>query len=215
MKRSAASSRSSVVTPARAFERSIWRQRARIAPERAMASISSGDFLMITGLELLFQPQCCERCADVVVHLTRRPAAVEAAEHAALLVVVNQRLGLRVVDLEPLLDRLRLVVVALDQPRAVLVTDALVLRRVEVDVVDVAVLDAYAASGDPLDDLVVRGIDQKHRGQRAPPSLERVLEDVGLLGVAREAVEQEAVLGLRLVDPLHDDLADEVVGNEV
>jgi hypothetical protein len=144
-----------------------------------------------------------------------RATAVEAAEVAAALVVVDQRRGLLVVDLEPLLDGLRLVVVALNEPRAVLVADALVLGGVVVDVVDVLVLDAYAAARDALDDLVVGGVDQEDGRQAAATAVEGVLEDVGLLGVAREAVQQEAVLGLGLVDALHDHVADDLVGHEV
>ena len=47
--------------------------------------------------------------------LVGRARAVEAAQQPALLVPVDQRLGLLVVDGEPLLDGLRLVVVALDR----------------------------------------------------------------------------------------------------
>ncbi len=66
----------------------------------------------------------------------RRPS--KRRKRPALLVVVDQRRRLLVVDLQAPADRLLLVVVALDQPRAVLVADALVLGGVELEVVDVA-----------------------------------------------------------------------------
>jgi hypothetical protein len=47
MKVSAASSSAAVVTPARAFDFSRVRHRARIDPAAAIRSISSGVFLMI------------------------------------------------------------------------------------------------------------------------------------------------------------------------
>src|SRR3954449_2882866 len=75
------------------------------------------------ALQLVFQPQRGERRADVVVDLARGALAVEAPQHTQVLVVLHERLRLLVVDLEPVLDGLRLVVVALDELRAVLVTD--------------------------------------------------------------------------------------------
>src|SRR3954466_10242514 len=166
MKRSAALSSSPVVTPARAFWRSMLRQRASTRPAAAIWSISSGDLRTITlrsdfrapvalGLQLVLEPQRGQCRADVVVHLARRALAVEAAQDALLLVALDQRRGLLVVDLEPVLDGLRLVVVALHEPRPVLIADALVLRRVVLDVVVVAVLHAHAAAAEAVHDLVV------------------------------------------------------------
>ena len=79
-----------------------------------------------------------------------------SAQQAGRVVVGDQRSGLGVVDLQAPSDRLLAVVVALDQPRAVLIADAFVLGRVKLDVIDVSlVLDAYAPSGQPADDLLV------------------------------------------------------------
>ena len=121
---SAASSSSPVVTPGRALPRSSRWQRASIRPEAAIASISSGVLRMIATSELLFEAEGGKRGPDVAVHLVGRAGAVEAAQQPLLLVVVDQRLGLLVEDVEPVLDRLLLVVVALDQRRAVLVAEA-------------------------------------------------------------------------------------------
>src|SRR4051794_8902973 len=207
---SAALSRSPVVTPARAFPRSSVRVRARTRPAAAIFSISSGVFWTITLesvackklgpllLKLVFQAQRGERGTDVIVHLARRALAVEGPQQVALLVVLHERAGLVVVDLEPVLDGLGLVVLALLEPGAVLVADALVLRRVELDVVEVAVLDAHAAAGEAPDHLVVVHVHEQRRGEPAAAPVESLLEDVGLLDGAGEAVEQEAVgrLGL-------------------
>src|SRR5688572_26517070 len=114
MKRSAARSSSSVVTPGRIFERSILRQRAWIAPAVAMSSICSGVFRMIppryTPSELLFHLQRREQRPDAVGDLLGVEPAVDALEQATALVVGDQRLGLGVVLVEPVADHLRPVV---------------------------------------------------------------------------------------------------------
>src|SRR4051812_3520910 len=122
---SAALSSSPVVTPVRALVRSIERQRASTRPAAAIFSISSGVFRTITGdsveaagkpepaLELVLEPERGERGPYVVVNLAGRALAVEAAEQVLILVAVHQRARLVVVDLEPVLDRVGLVVVAL------------------------------------------------------------------------------------------------------
>src|ERR1700712_2993645 len=117
---SAAWSSSAVDTPSRILPAMSFMVRAWMAPAAAIFSISAGDFLMITAtrLELVFEPQRRDRRPDVGVDLPGRAR----------------------------LDRLRRVVVALDELGAGLVADALVLGRVEVDVVGVPVLGARAAT---------------------------------------------------------------------
>src|SRR5262245_24589916 len=90
---------------------------------------------------------------------TRR--AVDPAQQALVVVELDQWLGLLVVGLEPVPDHLRLVVVADDQFAAVYVADPLALRWVELDVEDVAGLDAGATPGKTPDDLVVGSVDQE------------------------------------------------------
>src|SRR6185312_14259016 len=98
-----------------------------------------------------------------------------------------------VVDLQPLLDDLRLVVVALDQARAVDVAAALLLRRIALDVVDAARLHAHAPARYAVDERLVRDVEQQHRRDAAAELVERLPERVGLRPRAREAVEDEAV----------------------
>src|SRR5262245_26932787 len=104
---SAAWSSSSVVTPARAFEASIFRQRTRTSPEAAVRSVCSGVLrltIRYTALDRLvpLQTHRRQRAADLLRHLVGRPLAVEPAQHAAMVVVVDQRLGLLVVGLQAL-----------------------------------------------------------------------------------------------------------------
>src|SRR3954453_14215785 len=220
---SAAWSSSAVVTPSRILEASSFIVRAWMGPAAAILSISCGDFLMITAgrgrsaarLELVFEAQRGDRRPDVVVDLGGRAGAVEAPQQVAALVVLDERLGLVVVDGQALGDRLRLVVVALDELGAVLVADALTLGRVELDVVGVPVLRAGAPAGQAADDLLVGHVDEQDRGQLAPDLLQRLGQGVGLGDLPREAVEQEAVLGLGAVQGLQDHADDEPVGDEV
>src|SRR4051795_2593078 len=143
MKRSAAWSSSSVVTPGRTLRDRRSSTFVWMAPAAAMASISAGDFLMITTTQFrcaqarapgrsepLFELERRQRVADVAVHVLRRSRAVEAVQQPRLVVALRQRLGLLVVQSEPLGDDLGLVVVALDERRAVDVADALLLGRV-------------------------------------------------------------------------------------
>src|SRR4029079_14120913 len=98
---SAALSSSPVVTPGRILPARRSIVLTRMAPAAAILSISAGDFLMITvASESLFEPERGEGRADVVVDLHLVARTVEAAQPAALLVVVDQRLCLIVVGLQ-------------------------------------------------------------------------------------------------------------------
>ena len=75
----------------------------------------------------------------------------------------------------------------------------LVLGRVEVDVVDVlGFFDAHAPAGQAAHDLLVGHVDQQRGGELAPEALELVVERLRLRARAREAVEDEAVGGVRV-----------------
>src|SRR5436305_1588476 len=108
MKRSAARSSSSVVTPTLALFRSMDRQRASTRPASAIFSISSGDLRRITAqaypgrgsgprLQLLLHPEGRDGGPDVVVHLGGWARPVEAAQDPLLLVALLERLRLLVV----------------------------------------------------------------------------------------------------------------------
>ena len=90
-----------------------------------------------------------------------------------------------------------------------------------VDVEDVrAVVAADAAAGDPLDDLVLGDLQVEDRVQLDALGLEHRVQRLGLRHVAREAVEQEAVRGVRLLHavlghPDGDLVRDQVAGVHV
>ena len=146
-----------MVTPSRTFPSSRRSVRTRIAPAAAMRSISCGDFLMITarlrgaawrswrGCGRAPRSGCgCRRSgAAGPAPRSTRPAAPSARGRR------SRRLR----------DGRLAVVVALDELRAVLVADLVVLGRVGVDVVDVAGLHAHAPAGEAADDLLVGRLD--------------------------------------------------------
>src|SRR6185437_5897853 len=117
MKRSAAWSSSLVVTPGRILPASRFIVRTRTAPAAAIRSISSWDFLMImaynaSASDVLLQTQRGDHRADMAVDVGGLTRAVDATHEPELVVVVDQRLGLVVIDAQPVLDHLGLVVVA-------------------------------------------------------------------------------------------------------
>src|SRR5918997_4901489 len=105
MNRSAASSSSAVVTPGRAFFLRISCVRTSTRPAAAILSISSGVFRWITGSKLRFESLRSQCGTDAVVHLFGWAGAREAPQEAPVLVPLDQRLGLVVVHVEPLLHR--------------------------------------------------------------------------------------------------------------
>src|SRR5512139_1700610 len=222
---SAASSSSLVVTPGRALERSIRRQRAWIFPASAIASICSEVLRMImpryTGeslsyLHLLLATEGGEQGVDALLDLIGWTLSGQAVEDATLLVIGDQRLGLLAVLREAVLDHLGLVVVADDQPGAVEVADALLLRRVELDVVDVGrVLLAGATTSQPAHDLLLGDVDQDGR-RDLPVQLDHPgVEGLGLRPGAGETVEDEAISRLIPLQALGDHADDHLVGDEV
>src|SRR5579859_2375314 len=124
---SAARSRSRVLTPGRILAASRLIVLTRMSPVAAMRSISSGVFLMITvlraysgALEILLQPEGGDHGPNVVMDIGRLAGAIDPAQKAPLVVIVDHGGGFLVVHPQPVLNHIGLVIVALDQPRAVL-----------------------------------------------------------------------------------------------
>src|SRR5215212_1707703 len=99
MKRSAASSSSAVVTPGRAFLRNTSWQRISTRPAAAIFSISSGVLRWITrSLQLGFESLRSQCGTNAIVHLVGRARPLKAAQQAPVVVPLDQRLCLIVVD---------------------------------------------------------------------------------------------------------------------
>src|SRR5262245_1732312 len=182
---SASSSSSAVVTPARACSPSRAIVSATMRPARAIRSSSSGDLRMITSGGHLV-----ERNPDLREDVVDRTVRVDADDvPPGRTVVLDERSGLALVDLEPLADRVRRVVGASLVGRA--------LRQT---------LEQHLAVTDlELEDYVEVA---------AQPREERV-ERLGLRGVARKAVEDEAGDRVAAVEARLDQLDDGLVVDQV
>jgi hypothetical protein len=125
-------------------------------------------------------------------------------------VVLDQRLGLFVVDRQALADGLLPVVVALDQGLSGRVVLSLDLGRVEEDVIGAARREVHAAAAHAADDLVVLDVDLHHRVDADLLGLQRVCLDHG----PGKSVEEESLLAVRLRDPLLDQAQDDVIRDQ-
>src|SRR2546423_1515063 len=105
-------SRSPVVTPGRTSETRMSRHAASAAPAAAIASTSSG--VLGTGPEgSCGLARLGERRCDACMDLIRRAGAIDLLQNAAGPVVLGQRTGVALVDVQPVGDRLWPIVVAL------------------------------------------------------------------------------------------------------
>src|SRR3954452_21136067 len=212
MDSSATASRSAVVMPGVTAALSFSRVRPTTSPASRISAISSSVLIWINVASLSERTECGERPLRHVVDGTHR---VDAHEYAGLGVVAHQRCRLLVVDLEPVTDRLRLVVVALEQLATADVTHTLRRRRVEVQMPDVSAAPAGTPSGQPPDHLVVVDHELQDHVEGRPPVEQHVVERLCLRHVAREAVEQEALAGVVLLESCDDHSDRDLVRNEV
>ena len=216
---SATASSSPVVTPGRTAARTACERPAVTSPEARISSISCGGLDLDHASTPLREqrdartgsarhraaptpqsrarlpgssstPRALERAGRDLLDLTDR---VDAGEQALAIVEARQRGGLFPVDLQAVPDGLGLVVVALHH----------------------LAVDQHAAAGEPTDELLL--VDDQLEdpvellaqvGQRGPQLL-------GLGDRAREPVEQEAGLGIRLGQPVLDHRHGDLVGDEV
>src|SRR5437667_9114311 len=143
-------------------------------------------------------------------NLLDQAARIHFAQEPAVAVVLDQRRGLPLVRLDPLADDVLPVVRPDDQRGAALVADPGLLRRIREDVVHGVVLRTDAPARVPLDQLL-RLQEEVHRGvQLRDPGQRLRLRDR-----PREAVEDEALLGVRLLQPALRRPDDDVVGHEL
>src|SRR3954447_7214916 len=212
MDSSARASRSAVVTPGATAAFSFSRVRPTTRPASRISAISSSVLIWINALSLPEGPERRERSFRHVVDGTH---GVDAHEDAGLGVVAHQRRRLLVVDLEPVTDGLRLVVVPLEQLATADVTDTLHRPRVEVQVPDVPAAAAGTPAGQPPDHLVVVDHQLENHVERRPAVEQQVVERLGLGDVAREAVEQEPLAGVVVLQPRQDHPDRDLVRDEV
>ena len=117
--------------------------------------------------------------------------------------------------LEPVADHLGLVVVADDQRQPPTSQTPSFFGRVELDVEDVAVLDAGAAAAEAAHDLLVGDVDQDRGGQLPAELLHLVVERLGLGTVRGKPSRMKPSAASSRCDPLGDHADDHLVGHQV
>ena len=112
------------------------------------------------------------------------------------------------------LHRGRLVVGALVQLGPVDVADTRHERRLGLLVVRMALRAADPAAAEAGHQIGLRDLDVRRDVHPAAAVGEGLVEDLGLSGVAREAVEQDALRGVRLGQPLEEHVDRHRIGDE-
>src|SRR3954454_24758443 len=192
---SAMASSSPVVTPGRTAARTAAIAPATTSPAPRMSSISCGVLIWIIRPlhfansargerrpALSRTASAPERLERSLGDLLDRADGVDPGQQSLFVVPARQRRRLFPVHLEAVPHGLGLVVVA--------------LHRLAVD--------HHPPSGEPADQLVLVDDQLQDPVQRVPQVRERVVEPLALLDVAREPVEEEALRGIRLVEPVPD-----------
>src|ERR1700728_1747440 len=157
-------------------------------------------------------PQRAQRPVGDLLH---RTGGVDAEQNALVRVERDQRLGLLLVHIQPVPDRLLTVVVALEQLAAAVITVLAARRRIEQDVPHVAAPPAGPPPGEPPDHLVVVHHELHHQVQPGVPLGQHLLQRLGLGHVPREPVEQETGLRVVLLQPVGDHRDRDLVGHQV
>src|SRR6058998_759904 len=120
--------------------------RATICPALRIFSISSGDLKMIMAAPGSARRKVAQRGHGSFEHLVLAPEGVDLAQQSPLRVVLEQRRGAFVVDLEPSPNHVLGVVGTLDQRTPASVADPGDLGRVELHVVRGLTVRADAAA---------------------------------------------------------------------
>src|SRR5687767_7651125 len=218
----ATSSMSAVVAPGRAAAVHFSCISATTRPALRMRAIWAGVLRVITavfpspGAPRRGEAELADRSDRLdhpFEHVVGVADPVNGGQHAKTLVELEERAGLFLVELQPALDRLRLVVLPLDDVSPVLVTQPRDPGRGG-DVVGRAAGATDTAPRDPVDHDFGGHVDVD--GGVEPSRPEETLELLGLDPGAGEAVEDEPdVDDVLLRQPFGHDPDDDVVGDQL
>src|ERR1041385_3508597 len=214
MRRSARRSSSIVRTPSRhaAFSSSPTPSSTR--PARAIISIS-WSVLRLIMLRYHTSPPAVDGPQDPRPDLVDVAGAVHVAHDVLPPVVREHRQRLLQVDADPLARRLRTVVLPHHELGAVHIAQVVVLGRVQLRVVRAPALGARQPPRHPADQHLRRHLDEDHVVHPPIHRLQHLVQRGGLGHRAREAVEEDAALGVGLVEAALDHLQRRVVRHQV
>lgn len=150
-----------------------------------------------------------------MLHLFDALLAVNFFEQARVAIKIDEWRGLRVIDVEPILNRLRFVVVALSQLRAVFVAFAGNLGRIGKQIIHRSASWANPARRQSINQQLVAHLDVQHRADFLFLFRQRGFERVGLRDRARKAIERHAFGAIGACDAFHHHLDGHIVRHQL
>src|SRR3954454_6126360 len=189
----AIASSSPVVTPGRTAARRSSSVSPTTRPARRICAICSGDLISMAlrSRNIVGSAVRLQHVDGTLGDLVDLALGLDRAQQPAAAVVADERRSLVVVDLQPVANGLRLVVVALEQLAPAQVADVFLLGRVELGVPHVAARAAGSATGQTAHHLVLVDAKLERSFDRLAELDEHLVEGLGLRQRARKPVEQE------------------------
>jgi len=132
-----------------------------------------------------------------------------------LAIELDQGCGLRMIDLEPILDRLWFIVVALSQFSPVLVAFPRHLGRVGEDIIDRTARIANKPRGEPFDQHLIAHANQQDRVDFFLSLCQRFAQGFRLCYRARKPIEHHALFAIGAGDAFHHHLDGYIVGHQL
>src|SRR5262249_5464880 len=118
------------------------------------------------------------------------------------------------INLEPLLDHFRPIVIPLNQRAATLITDPVLLGPHVIDVVHGDALQAGATPRQAANKLSIRDLKQQISANMALLTIQNDIQTSSLRNRARKPVENESRLAIKLLDALLNQPDDNGVRNQ-
>jgi hypothetical protein len=147
--------------------------------------------------------------------LVDRAVAVDTVDEPTRPIVVEDGGRLIEVDGDAAGDSRALIVAALYQMLAAFRARAIGRKSVQIHVECALAAVTHAATGEPLDETPWRHVEEQD-GKDSPAATRKLsVESIGLPDGAWEAVQERAVLGVCILQPLDQDLDDEIVRDKV
>ena len=180
--------------------------RASCTRLRDREMLSASKLLVGIGEPVRLQ---AEGPLDVLVHHVRIAVAVDGDQKLASAIVIDERSRGLLVHIEAVAHRGLVVIVAL-----VHLATALRARLIG-GRTDVVAVTAHAARGEALDDHLGVHVHEQRRVERTTQLGQLRIERDRLSGRAREAVKDEALLGVRILQTLGHQADDDVVRHKI
>jgi hypothetical protein len=139
-----------------------------------------------------------------VKNLIDRPVSVYFDIDAVLLKVSNQRLGRRMIDMQPFRNNFRSVILPLNQPGSAGIAPAADLGRIQARVKDCAALQAHPSRRKPLDQYRVYDIDA-HSQNAGIILFEQRSDEFRLKDRSRISVQDKSLPAVFASQPLGDE----------